>query len=172
MADWSTWASPIIAAAVGAGAGGAIANWSADRSSRRDQGEVRRRALIALFNELKFAWASKDTHVWHAHAGLPTDAFEAAKAHLADIPQSLCDDVYKAEQAISRYNAIALYSNDKVSMGGGFADSHVSDALREVQGYAGTAWGHLERYLKIGAHGEEDRARRSTRWRRAPGKSL
>jgi hypothetical protein len=148
VADWSSWAAPIIAALSGAVAGGAIANWSATRSSHRVEATVKRRALVALYDECFYIWQAVNQRAWGHVAPFPTDAFEGAKGYLAELPQSITDAVYRAERAIARFNAFVEL---KVSSGN-ISDTALDQALIEVENEVGTAYGYLEQHLSLGVH--------------------
>ena len=139
MSNWTTWGAPIIATVVGGG----IASVSTVLFSRRTSKAVRHRALVALHGELKFIWGTKEPFAGHADVLFPSDAFEGAKGYLADLPEYLCQIIYEAERKIARYNAIASYVNERRPAGEGRESPAVVEALKDVEGYAGTAWGQL-----------------------------
>lgn len=149
MVDWSAWGAPIIAAVGGAGAGGAIANWSASRSSNQERKRIQRRALVALYDESEFIYQALRTRSWDRRVSVPMDAFQSAKGYIAELPRSLISDTYNAARVVARFNALCA-----LGPGGGVSDEELDKALSDVKDYVGNAYGQLGRYLQVGVHGK------------------
>ena len=128
----------------GVALGGVLGYATAAITSRRNQAALRKSALWALHHELHFVWESDQSGNWPTVAPFPTDAYQSVKPYLAGLPQYLQNDIANAERAIARWNSRVEFFIHGIHSG---TEIGVEKILKDARDLAGSAWGHLERYL-------------------------
>ncbi|MCA1709726.1 MAG: hypothetical protein LC808_43200 [Actinobacteria bacterium] len=104
-----------------------------DRTQRREeQADARRVVLHTVVAELRLnIGAVGAAHAWHSHALMQHSSLDAAIAELSTLPLGVAIQIEEAVYAMRQYNAAAQYSNERVAVGSGAADTEIA-RLREV----------------------------------------